>query len=117
PDGRLLASASGQGITLIDAQTGKVLSKSVGHKDAVRAVAFSPDGKLVASGGGDKAVILWVAPTGQQVMKLMTADAIEALIFSGDGRTLIIRARDRTEREFDLQTGKELRVTKPRERN
>ena len=45
PDGRIIVAADGGGLVLFDTQTGKLLARCVGHKEPVRALAFSPDGK------------------------------------------------------------------------
>src|SRR6516165_3660139 len=55
PDGRLVASASGQGHTehvvrLWEIDTGKEVKELKGHLDGVMALAFSPDGKRLLTG-------------------------------------------------------------------
>jgi WD40 repeat protein len=59
PDGRLLATISGDQVALWDApswQPGKTFSWKVG---ALRAIAFSPDGMLAAVGGAKGRVVVW----------------------------------------------------------
>ena len=48
-DGRLLASASDDGINVWNLSSGAALQTFEGHSDSVSAVAFSLDGKLLAS--------------------------------------------------------------------
>ncbi len=66
PDGRLLASGSGNNFTSNDATvrvwdiaTGRELRRLEGHMSAVDAVAFTPDGRSVVSGGDDTTALVW----------------------------------------------------------
>ena len=56
----------------------------------------------------DRAIIFWDIPTGKQVRSLLAPNSIGALTFSPDGKTITIQESDGAQRDFDLQTGKEL---------
>jgi WD40 repeat protein len=110
PDGRSVATANDMTIIMLDLRTGKVLFKAQAARPT--SLAFSPDGKLLAS-AEDKAIIFWDSATGKQVRGLNVPNPVTSLRFSGDARLIIIVEGDRTQREFDAATGKELRVIRP----
>lgn len=84
PDGKLLASASGdegklrtsatdeQGkdnsVRLWDAASGQPIGEALaGHQSNVNCVAFSPDGKILASGDARGVIILWDVATRRMI--------------------------------------------------
>jgi RNA polymerase sigma factor (sigma-70 family) len=108
PDGRTIANASGNAVDLVDARSGKMLRRMVGHTGPVNAVAFSPDGKRLVTGGKD-GVRCWDMASGQIIFRTSMPGPV-AIRFSEDGRTMTIRTSDQAVHEVDAATGKELRV-------
>ena len=66
PDGRLLASGSGDRwsagdhtVRIWDVATGRELRRFDGHRGMVNAIAFTPDGRSVVSGSEDATALVW----------------------------------------------------------
>ncbi|NES23429.1 MAG: WD40 repeat domain-containing protein [Symploca sp. SIO3E6] len=59
PNGKVLASASRDGVRLWNLQTGELLAVLRGHGDWVKSLAFSKDGQLLATGGFDQSITIW----------------------------------------------------------
>jgi WD40 repeat protein/serine/threonine protein kinase len=94
PDGRLLASAGGDGaIKIWNCRTGEVMQTFDAHTDSVVSVTFHPDGKHLAYVGADRQLKVWDRTTRQEVV-IGPCDAVRkfgtahAVAFSPDGRQL-----------------------------
>ena len=126
PDGKLIASADGNGtVRLWDSATGQPagspLHTGIGSQGSVTAVAFSPDGSLLAAGYADGTVRLWDPGTSQLHSPVLpSADSrasANAVAFSPDGKLLATAYGNGTIRLWDpaasqpvgspLQTGPE----------
>jgi WD40 repeat protein len=98
PDGKLLASASGNfgrpgEVKVWDVATGQERLCLGGHKDLVSCVAFSPDGRrLVSANGGVQTpgeIKVWDAVNGRELASLPAhATPVRGLAFSPDGQNL-----------------------------
>ena len=58
PDGKYIATVSGNTACIWDTGTGKQIF-ALNHDDQVNNVEFSPDGKYIATASNDKTVKLW----------------------------------------------------------
>ncbi|KAG8788164.1 hypothetical protein FRC12_014859 [Ceratobasidium sp. 428] len=67
PDGRRLASGSGDGtISVWNIETGKLaFGPLMGHTRAITSVIFSCDSRFIVSGSDDHTVCIWSAQTGE----------------------------------------------------
>ena len=98
PDGKLLASASGNfgqpgEVKVWDVATGRERCCLTGHKDLVSCVAFSPDGRRLASANGGVRtpgeIKIWDPADGRELSTLRAHNApVQGLAFSPDGRML-----------------------------
>ncbi|KZP10837.1 WD40 repeat-like protein [Athelia psychrophila] len=78
-----------------------------GHKDTVRAVAYSPDGSHIASGSSDETIRIWDAETGEAVGEPLRGHSshILAIVYSPDGAYIVSGSSDNTIRIWDAETG------------
>jgi WD40 repeat protein len=94
PDGGSLATTEPEAdenpIRLHETAGGKVLGVLVGHRRAVRSIAYSADGRTLASASDDCTIKLWNVATQQELLHVHLEDGWAGnLKFSPDGTLLV----------------------------
>ncbi|MFI6094688.1 helix-turn-helix domain-containing protein [Lentzea sp. NPDC051213] len=107
PDGRRVATATGKDTipTLWDAKTMQKITLFPGDLGSVTAVAFSPDNRWIAIAGDGERILVrdMTEPSGRLIELPGHAAGVSAVVF--DGRTLHSAGRDRTWKEWDVESG------------
>jgi WD40 repeat protein len=79
PDGRSLALGDNDGsVRVLETITGNKRLRFVGHRGAVKTVAFTPDGTRLASGSVDTTVLLWdlIGTTSAERSRVLSDDEV-----------------------------------------
>ena len=109
PDGKVLASTSGQAVWLWDMTTKEQIALLEGQTKDVTSITFSPNGKLLVSASGDGTVWVWDMATKQAIAQLEGhTDWVTSVSFSPDGRLLASASEDSTIRLWDVATKQEI---------
>jgi WD40 repeat protein len=112
PDGRTLATASGDRTVILwdltdPAQPRRIGLPLTGHTAGVTSVAFAPDGRTLATASYDRTVILWDLTDPVQPRTLGRplsghTEGVYSVAFAPDGHTLATASADDTAILWDL---------------
>jgi WD40 repeat protein len=86
------------------------LTSFEGHRERLRAVAFSPDHKRIVTASDDHTARIWDTSNGRETVKLSHDEGVTYAVFSPDGNKIATTSNDRSARLWDAQTGKPLMV-------
>ncbi|SPO01835.1 uncharacterized protein DNG_04508 [Cephalotrichum gorgonifer] len=107
PDGKMLASASGDCIVrLWNIETGTYRQTIDGNGSVVNAITLSHNAQMLALAADDSRIGIWDVETGicQQVLEGHTK-TVKTVAFSYDDRLLVSTSDDETSRVWDVATG------------
>jgi WD40 repeat protein len=112
PDGKVLAAAGLEGITLCD-PTAAQLQRQFSKDHPAAALAFSPNGNLLASGHYDSIIRLWNPKDGSEVLSCPGhLSTVYAVAFSPSGRLLTSASFDRTVCLWEVANGQQISTWK-----
>ncbi|MCP4787296.1 MAG: protein kinase [Fuerstiella sp.] len=108
PDGKHIAAASFDTVTLWDAALTQTIWTGIGRGGWIRDLCFSPDGTRIASTGEkDRQIRVWDVRSGSEIMALAGhGETVRGVAFSPDGARLASVGGDKTLRFWDVRTGK-----------
>ena len=100
----MLASGGGSEIHLWNAHIGDPMG-TIGVRENVLALAFSPDGKTLAIGSGEGSIQVWTLDPNHKIQTIFTGHqgSIHVLMFSPDGKTLASGSADGTILLWDMK--------------
>jgi WD40 repeat protein len=112
PDGRQLATISGNDIIVREAATGRELQKFVGHTGWVMGVEFSPDGSRLVTTSLDGTVRIWSLGPGNELAAVEAPPAGYGtrVAYGPDGRSFATNAGNGTATIWDAVSGKPRRT-------
>lgn len=116
PGQQVILSASADGTAILwDAENGELLRRLEGHTARVNTVAASPDGTQAVTASDDGLAITWDirpdSPTYGEAIQRFAGHGTRliAAAFVQDGAAVLSNGYDLTFREWDAQTGVEIR--------
>lgn len=123
PDGKTFAVALEVPkfpVLLCDSATGTIRAKCLGHRLAVRAMAFTPDSKRLLTGSMDHTIRLWDAVTGKEIALVGSHETVKeqqgevvALAVHRAGKILASAGGDGVLNLWDLDKQKKLLALRP----
>jgi WD40 repeat protein len=111
PDGRLIASASIEGIVKVwELSTGEELLSFTTNEIVIFGMVFSPDGHRIITASKDHTARVWDSSSGEQLLVIDHGAPLSDVAISPDGLHLATAGADAAARVWDSKTGEQVLV-------